>query len=409
MGSRQSDLGVIPGVRVPVYIEEEFMGTIMDHKPFLNIKPFGQCKSLANPTVAAATAANYGRLQPMPCVPNTATPWIGGKMNVLISNEPTLLDSSKLMCAWMGMIEITNPGQDFVMEGAESLHSPADSIKSEKKAKDVAVAVGESEEKEKTKELTVKDFVEILKKIEEKQGYEAARHYAANNIDYWKINELAMKYIKETDEKKKDEEKDNDPNQMPSRFMLLYGADDDELHRQGNIDDHPDNFENLPEEKQQQISVNMLRKGLKLLRYDIEDAGPFDDMVYHAFLQYHWRRGRVNLEDVYEDSADHEKPLHRIADKYGAFTWKYFHDKYNSKIDHQRIIEELNDEYGDELLAEKGADPQMYKPGVAYHYMWVPFHAILKMGEEFKSEEEIEVQIFDGEGMILVEGSTVRD
>jgi hypothetical protein len=143
-----------------------------------------------------------------------------------------------------------------------------------------------------------------------------------------------MKYVNEEDEEKKEEEKDNDPNQMPSRFMLLYGADDDELRKQGNIDEHPDNFKDGPEEDKQKISVKMLRKGLKLLGYNVEENGPFDDAVYHAFLHYHRQHGRVKLDGVYEDEDDHGKPLDRIADKYGAFTWKYFHDEYNGEVDH---------------------------------------------------------------------------
>ncbi len=52
--------------------------TIMDNVPLLNIMPFGVCSSLANPTVAAATAAALGVLTPMPCIPATATPWAPG-------------------------------------------------------------------------------------------------------------------------------------------------------------------------------------------------------------------------------------------------------------------------------------------------------------------------------------------
>jgi hypothetical protein len=67
---------------------------------------FGQCQSLANPVVAAATAANYGRLQKMPCIPNTTAPWMPGKMNVTVKGQPALMDNGKCMCMWAGVVEI---------------------------------------------------------------------------------------------------------------------------------------------------------------------------------------------------------------------------------------------------------------------------------------------------------------
>jgi hypothetical protein len=385
-------------------IEGKLMGTIMDHKPLVNIKPFGQCQSLANPVVAAATAANYGRLQKMPCVPNTTTPWIGGKMRVRICKEPTLLDSSKLMCMWAGVIEITNPGQNFVKEGGSSINSKLPSVQSEKKVKDVAVTTGESE-KEEVLEPTVKNFVEILKKIEEKQGYEAARYYASNRIDYWKINKLAQKYVNEADEEKKEKEKDNDPNLMPSRFMLLYGADDGELRKLGNIDEHPDNFEDEPEHE---ISVEKLREALILFGNDIEKTGPFDDNVNFAFLQYLRRYCRIDLNRYYADSEIEDGRLDRLADEHGVFSWKYFeeHDR-----DHDNIIKELHPEYGDELLAEKGVNPINYLPGICYHYPWVPFRLTVELGDEYKNEdgeykdEEAKYRIFGRKsGALLAEG-----
>jgi hypothetical protein len=84
---------------------------IMDHIPMVNIMPFGMCSSIANPTVAAATSAALGVLTPMPCVPNTAAPWVPGCPTVLIGNMPALNDTSICMCLWAGVISITFPGQ----------------------------------------------------------------------------------------------------------------------------------------------------------------------------------------------------------------------------------------------------------------------------------------------------------
>jgi hypothetical protein len=84
---------------------------IMDHVPMVNIMPFGMCASLANPTVAAATAAVLGVLTPMPCIPNTPAPWVTGAPTVILGNAPTLDNVSKLMCIWGGVIQFSTPGE----------------------------------------------------------------------------------------------------------------------------------------------------------------------------------------------------------------------------------------------------------------------------------------------------------
>lgn len=84
---------------------------IMDNAPMANVLPFGVCTSLANPAVAAATAAALGVLTPMPCVPVTPAPWVPGKPTILVANMPALDSDSKLMCMWAGVIAFTTPGQ----------------------------------------------------------------------------------------------------------------------------------------------------------------------------------------------------------------------------------------------------------------------------------------------------------
>ncbi|HEX4320620.1 MAG TPA: DUF4280 domain-containing protein [Acidobacteriaceae bacterium] len=88
---------------------------IMDHIPMVNIMPFGMCQSLANPMVAAATAAALGVLTPMPCIPNTPAPWVPGGPTVLLGKMPTLDNVSQLMCLWAGVITFTNAGEETVM------------------------------------------------------------------------------------------------------------------------------------------------------------------------------------------------------------------------------------------------------------------------------------------------------
>lgn len=90
------------------------VANIMDNIPLLNIPPFGMCSSIANPTVAAATAAALGVLTPMPCVPATVAPWVPGSPTVLVGNMPVLNNSCKLMCMWAGVISFTTPGQFIV-------------------------------------------------------------------------------------------------------------------------------------------------------------------------------------------------------------------------------------------------------------------------------------------------------
>jgi len=82
--------------------------------PFLNIPSFGQCKSLANPMVAAATAAALGVLTPQPCIPVVVAPWNPAAQKLKIGKMPAILDNSQTMCAWAGQIKVDDPGQTTI-------------------------------------------------------------------------------------------------------------------------------------------------------------------------------------------------------------------------------------------------------------------------------------------------------
>ena len=88
------------------------IATIRDMQPGINLPSFGMCTSLANPTVAAATAAALGVLTPQPCTMVPAGTWIASSPKVLIGGTPCLTGDATLVCGFGGgTISIVDPGQ----------------------------------------------------------------------------------------------------------------------------------------------------------------------------------------------------------------------------------------------------------------------------------------------------------
>ena len=88
--------------------------TINDTAPLVNVGACGMCTSLANPTVASATAAALGVLTPMPCVPAPLGTWMGGGCP-LVSGQPGLSNEATLVCSYGGTIRVLSPGQAKVL------------------------------------------------------------------------------------------------------------------------------------------------------------------------------------------------------------------------------------------------------------------------------------------------------
>jgi hypothetical protein len=107
MGVGVSSLTVLPVNRVRA--QGQVAANIMDHTTVVNIPPFPLCNSIANPIVAAATAAKLGVFTPAACLPNTPGPWTPGAPTVRIGGMPALDSTSTCLCVYGGMISIVNP------------------------------------------------------------------------------------------------------------------------------------------------------------------------------------------------------------------------------------------------------------------------------------------------------------
>ncbi|MDE6027476.1 MAG: DUF4280 domain-containing protein [Muribaculaceae bacterium] len=108
-GDKISTLTVFPDRTI--WLTGEPQANISDHISMRNIAPFGRCHTTRYPATGSATAANHGKLTPMPCVPNTPFAWMGGKGDVLLKGHPALLKSSSCRCIYGGVITFTYDGQ----------------------------------------------------------------------------------------------------------------------------------------------------------------------------------------------------------------------------------------------------------------------------------------------------------
>ena len=152
-GSSSASLTVLPTKRIQ--LEDNEMADIMDFKPMVNIPGFGQCSSLVNPLVAAATAKNSGVLEPQKCIPVVVSPWMPGQPTTLVANNPALMDFCMNTCVYFGIITITEAGQT--------------SVSSEMAAPDMSAAMAEAsagmeEAAAKAKEKAEKDIADEAEK-----------------------------------------------------------------------------------------------------------------------------------------------------------------------------------------------------------------------------------------------------
>lgn len=90
--------------------------TIMDAAAFINIPPCGMCSSPTHPAIAPVLSST-GVLVPQPCTPQPVGTWIPTQTKLLAGGVPCLANDSQLICAFGGVLTITNPGQSKVIIG----------------------------------------------------------------------------------------------------------------------------------------------------------------------------------------------------------------------------------------------------------------------------------------------------
>ena len=84
------------------------VASIADAAPMTNITPCGMCTSMANPAVAAATAAALGVLTPQPCVPVPAGTWVCPG-TIRVGGKPILTSDGKQMVIYKHAISTIIP------------------------------------------------------------------------------------------------------------------------------------------------------------------------------------------------------------------------------------------------------------------------------------------------------------
>ncbi|HLV30382.1 MAG TPA: LysM domain-containing protein, partial [Chitinispirillaceae bacterium] len=257
-------------------------------------------------------------------------------------------------------------------------------------------------------ELTLSDIAEVLKSVEKNESYEAARHFASH-LDYGKLTEIAKAYVNG-----EDTNPDNDPNLMPTRFMLLYGMEDSKIK---DINDHPDCDPQNPH----QINLKNLRKALRMQGAQIAEEGTFDDEVYYAWHNYVIKIMR-NLKAGFTHTVAEYEGLGDIARSYNLPSWKYLYQCNKDLIGNnpdllkngmELKIPQWDDTTGDEMITEKGADLSKYVGGLGWRYPWqslsVSFIEDIKRGllPDFDDERRFKL-VTEETGETILNGTIKR-
>ncbi len=140
-------------------------------------------------------------------------------------------------------------------------------------------------------EVTIKLLAEKLENIEEEKGYGVAL-LGANTLNYLEVNALV-----ELDSPV------NDPNLMPTRFMILSQASDQVLDGNGNLDNFPLQLhENAPHT----VSVENVISGLKYIQAlpeEFECENQMTEEVFNTYVEYLSRLKCQNENATISDEA----------------------------------------------------------------------------------------------------------
>ena len=144
------------------------VANISDHIPIKNIAPFGKCKSMSNPAVAAAAGI------PQTCIPATPLKWQQNNKAIILDKEKILDDRCVCTCIWKGVIAITNAGQNSHFIKDNTPGSPSEEDKKQ---------ASEAMENFKTSDTNKKTVADAKSKtLDDAPELESAEHIS--QIDY---------------------------------------------------------------------------------------------------------------------------------------------------------------------------------------------------------------------------------
>ncbi len=232
-------------------------------------------------------------------------------------------------------------------------------------------------------EFTVKWLAKQLKEIEENSTYETAI-LCANAVNYKELCTLAIN---------SEEGDDNDPHWMPSRFMLLPGANDDTLREKEHLDEFQHTLHS--ELTNKELSVANLAQGLKdigLLNATYEVVA-FDTVIKDAYFEFlsHVKTPSENVSD-FEEQFTHTvqkgETLSSIQTTYSLPSWYMLYEINESDIENQDVLTE-----GQEIrLPTRENNPlrdkmekydfEKYLGGECYQYTYYYFSMSLYINDE---------------------------